>query len=127
MVLAGNSRWDARLSGRSSTGHRMRLLETDGNGRWHVDGTWAPHLDGCMDVDLESSASINALPVHLVRGPLSLQQRLSEVVRGDVHALPQVEPVRAVSLHSGIEVEYGAARIGGTPLELGEQHLSYAL
>jgi uncharacterized protein len=28
------------------------------------DGDIAPHLDGCLDVDLESSAMTNALPVH---------------------------------------------------------------
>jgi uncharacterized protein len=29
-----------------------------------VDGASAPHLDGCLDVDLESSAVTNTLPVH---------------------------------------------------------------
>jgi hypothetical protein len=33
-------------------------------GRWAVDGAAAPHLDGCLDIDLESSAVTNALPVH---------------------------------------------------------------
>jgi hypothetical protein len=40
------------------------LLEVDQTGRWLVDGDPAPHLDGCRDVDLESSAMTNALPVH---------------------------------------------------------------
>ena len=40
------------------------LLEADGGGRWRIDGRAAPHLDGCLDVDLESSAMTNALPVH---------------------------------------------------------------
>jgi hypothetical protein len=31
---------------------------------WRVDGEAASHLDGCLDVDLESSAMTNALPVH---------------------------------------------------------------
>jgi hypothetical protein len=33
-------------------------------GRWLVDGRPAAHLDGCLDVDLESSALTNAFPVH---------------------------------------------------------------
>jgi len=54
----------AHISGRSASGSRSAVLEADGAGRWRVDGTRAPHLDGCLDVDLESSALTNALPVH---------------------------------------------------------------
>lgn len=54
----------ARVTGRSSTGLRTRLLAGDGEGHWRIDGKPAPHLDGCLDVDLESSAMTNALPVH---------------------------------------------------------------
>ncbi len=32
--------------------------------RWLVDGVPDPRLDGCLDVDLESSAVTNTLPVH---------------------------------------------------------------
>jgi len=39
-------------------------LSADGAGRWTVDGERAPHLDGVLDVDLESSAFTNAFPVH---------------------------------------------------------------
>jgi len=53
----------ARISGRSAMGPASALLEADGAGRWLVDGVPAPHLDGCLDVDLESSAMTNALPV----------------------------------------------------------------
>jgi len=54
----------AWVTARSDTGSSTRLLETDGQGRWSIDGEPAPHLDGCLDVDLESSALTNALPVH---------------------------------------------------------------
>jgi hypothetical protein len=54
----------ARVIGRSDTGMRRRLLEGDGEGRWRIDGGPAPLLDGCLDVDLESSAMTNSLPVH---------------------------------------------------------------
>lgn len=59
---AGATR-SARVSGRSSAGSCSIVLEGNGKGRWLVDGERAPLLDGCLDVDLESSAMTNALPV----------------------------------------------------------------
>jgi hypothetical protein len=53
----------ARIRGRSAAGFSSALLEADGAGRWLVDGVPASHLDGCLDVDLESSAMTNALPI----------------------------------------------------------------
>ena len=53
----------ARIRGRSAAGSSSALLEADGAGRWLVGGAPAPHLDGCLDVDLESSSMTNALPV----------------------------------------------------------------
>ena len=57
----------ARVSGRSDAGHRTTSLTVDSAGRWQIDGLPARHLDGCRDVDLESSAMTNALPVHRLR------------------------------------------------------------
>ena len=54
----------AAVSGRSPLGARSTVLEAVAVGRWLVDGLPAPDLDGCLDVDLESSAMTNALPVH---------------------------------------------------------------
>ena len=54
----------ARITGRSASGIRQVQLEADGLGRWQVDGEAASRLDGCFDVDLESSAMTNTLPVH---------------------------------------------------------------
>ena len=54
----------ARIIGRSPRGVRSRVLESDGNGHWLVDGTAADELDGCLDVDLESSAMTNTFPGH---------------------------------------------------------------
>ena len=53
----------ARIRGRSPAGFSSALLEADGAGHWLAGGIPAPHLDGCLDVDLESSAVTNALPV----------------------------------------------------------------
>jgi hypothetical protein len=60
-----------RVFGRSRHGSRATTLHSDGAGNWLVDGESVRGLDGCMDVDLESSACTNALPVHrlgLARG-----------------------------------------------------------
>jgi uncharacterized protein len=53
----------ARVTGRRAAGSRSVLLLGDGRGRWRVDGRPEPLLEGCLDVDLESSAMTNALPV----------------------------------------------------------------
>lgn len=61
-----DARWrtrSTRVWGQSSRGRREVLLESDGHGHWLVDGGATPHLDGCFDVDLESSALTNAFPV----------------------------------------------------------------
>lgn len=57
----------AHVVARSSLGRRELRLEADGNGAWLVDDHPAPQLAGCLDVDLESSAFTNALPVHRLR------------------------------------------------------------
>ncbi|MGP3955589.1 putative glycolipid-binding domain-containing protein [Nonomuraea sp. 3N208] len=65
-----DSQWITRraeVTGRWVTGSRRTTLESDGDGHWLVDGSPAPHLDGCFDVDLESSAMTNAFPVHRMR------------------------------------------------------------
>ncbi len=54
----------AHIVGLSELGTREVGLEVDGNGRWRIDGRPAPHIDGCLDVDLEASAFTNAFPVH---------------------------------------------------------------
>ena len=53
----------AQITGRSVSGVHEVRLEGDGTGGWRVDGTPAPELDGCLDVDLEASAFTNAFPV----------------------------------------------------------------
>jgi hypothetical protein len=53
----------ARITARSALGSVERLVESDGAGHWLIDGFDGSHLAGCLDVDLESSAMTNALPV----------------------------------------------------------------
>jgi hypothetical protein len=54
----------AQITGRSASGVRHAQLETDAQGHWRINGEPVSHLDGCLDIDLESSAMTNALPVH---------------------------------------------------------------
>lgn len=66
-VITLDPGWSTRrawLSGRSASGSHELALAADGTGSWRVNGAPAPHLDGCLDVDLESSALTNALPIH---------------------------------------------------------------
>jgi uncharacterized protein len=60
----------ARIRGQTAAGSCSTTLEADGAGRWLVDGEKAPHLDGCLDVDLEASAMTNALPVRRLDLPV---------------------------------------------------------
>ncbi len=68
--IALDERWitrTARVWGWSAVGQQDVTLEADGAGLWHVDGAATPELDGCLDVDLESSACTNTIPVHRMR------------------------------------------------------------
>jgi uncharacterized protein len=53
----------ARVRAHSHVGERALEVTTDGAGSWRLDGRPAPHLDGCLDIDLESSVLTNAFPV----------------------------------------------------------------
>ncbi|HWC39241.1 MAG TPA: putative glycolipid-binding domain-containing protein [Acidimicrobiales bacterium] len=61
---AGWSTRRARIATRTVSGRVERLVESDSAGHWFIDGVEAVHLEGCRDIDLESSALTNALPVH---------------------------------------------------------------
>jgi hypothetical protein len=52
---------------RSRHGGGEVRLEAGGAGGWRVNGAPAPELDGCLDVDLESSALTNAFPIRRLR------------------------------------------------------------
>ncbi|MDQ7802446.1 putative glycolipid-binding domain-containing protein [Amycolatopsis sp. A133] len=56
----------ARIGG---AGARELEVEADGRGHWRLDGRPAPHLDGCLDLDLESSVMTNTFPVHRLALP----------------------------------------------------------
>jgi uncharacterized protein len=101
---------EARATSRTASGSRESLLACDGQGRWRVDGVPAPHLDGCLDVDLESSALTNTLPVH----------RLG--LAAGSHAATPAAYVRALDLRAE-RLEQSYARL---PDEAGHQRYRYA-
>ena len=101
---------EARVTARTATGLRETVLAGDGEGRWRVDGRPAAHLDGCLDVDLESSALTNALPV----------RRLGLAAGGSAGA--PAAYVRALDL-SAVRLEQSYARL---PDEGGSQRSRFA-
>jgi uncharacterized protein len=71
-VIEADAAWatrSAQIRGRSIEGPCSAMLEADGAGHWLVNGAPAPHLDGCLDIDLEASAMTNALPVRRMTLP----------------------------------------------------------
>lgn len=54
----------AQITARYPDARRAVTVQSDGLGRWQLDGVPAPELDGCLDVDLAASVFTNALPVH---------------------------------------------------------------
>jgi uncharacterized protein len=66
-VIDVDARWRtirAEVRSRTADGDARTLIESTGDGSWRMDGEPAPALDGSYDVDLESSACTNLLPVH---------------------------------------------------------------
>ena len=53
----------AQIVTRTPSHETETRVEADGEGHWLIDGVEAGHLDGCLDLDLESSALTNAFPV----------------------------------------------------------------
>ncbi len=56
----------AVISGSSPEGARQIEVEADGEGGWTFDGAPVPEVEGCLDLDLESSSLTNAFPVNRI-------------------------------------------------------------
>jgi uncharacterized protein len=105
----------ARIRGRSAGGFSSALLEADGAGHWLADGKPAPHLDGCLDVDLEASAMTNALPVRRMGLPAGAQQAApAAYVRAVSLAVQRLEQtyVRTADEASCQRYDYAAPAFG---------------
>jgi hypothetical protein len=96
----------------SATGERELLLSHDPAGRWRIDGVLAPALDGCLDVDLESSACTNMLPVRRAALPeLQTMSAPAAYVRVPDLAVERLEQTYLrLASDDGIRFEYRAAR-----------------
>lgn len=102
-VLTIDANWvtrRAQVRGRAEGRSETRVLEADGEGRWTVDGAHAPELDGCLDVDLESSAVTNTLPVHRLALPdgATAEAPAAYVRALDLDVLPLAQTYRADGL-----------------------------
>jgi hypothetical protein len=86
-------------------------LRHDGAGRWTVDGTPMPQLDGCLDVDLESSACTNTLPVHRLAPDVGPCDAPAAYVRADGGVERLEQTYRRVGEHeNGWSYDYEAPR-----------------
>jgi hypothetical protein len=106
-----------RVRSRSAAGYSLTLLEADGAGRWLVDGAPAPYLNGCLDVDLESSAMTNALPVRRMRlAPGARAAAPAAYVRAIGLAVERLEQtyLRATDKASRQRYDYAAPAFGFT-------------
>lgn len=62
-----NERWmtkAAQVWAWSHLGSHTVQVDTNRAGQWSVNGSVAPELEGCLDVDLESSCCTNTIPIH---------------------------------------------------------------
>jgi uncharacterized protein len=107
----------ATVLGDSESGARSTRLTSDGRGHWQVDGRAAPHLDGCLDVDLEASAVTNAFAIHRLGLGMGAQSDApAAFVRAlDVDAL-RLEQIyaRTADAGDGPRYDYSAPQFGFT-------------
>lgn len=100
---------EARVAARTASGRRETVLACDGEAHWRVDGHQAAYLDGCLDVDLESSVLTNTLPVH----------------RLELAAGARAEAPAAYIRALGLSAEPLAQTYARLPDEGGRQHYRY--
>ncbi|MGY4859133.1 putative glycolipid-binding domain-containing protein [Cryobacterium sp. AP23] len=68
--IEADRRWQTRrvdASNSTMRGERRVSIHRAADGHWEVDGHPRADLDGCVDVDFESSSATNTLPVHRIR------------------------------------------------------------
>jgi uncharacterized protein len=92
-VIAVGRDWSTRRARvRSRSGSGSREVELEADGAWRIDGVAVAHLDGCLDVDLESSALTNAFPVRRLRlGPGATGDAPAAYVRAADLAVERLE------------------------------------
>lgn len=97
---------------RTADGLSRVSLRHTGKGNWTVNGVPSAELDGCIDVDLESSACTNTLPVHRLASAVGSQEVPAAYVRVAGTAVERLEQTyrRDHSRVDGPHYEYAAPR-----------------
>jgi hypothetical protein len=101
----------ARVWTWTGMGVTQSWLFHDGAGRWTVNGRRAPHLDHCLDVDIEASACTNAFPAHRFTPDVDLTCDAPAAyvrVSGSVERLEQTYRPRAPDKAGGQGFDYAA-------------------
>ncbi|MCH1865158.1 putative glycolipid-binding domain-containing protein [Nocardioides sp. CFH 31398] len=102
----------AEVRSLTADGEARLVLERDAGG-WSVDGVRRPDLAGLVDVDLESSAVTNTLPVHRLepgRGTPTPAPAL--FVRATTLAVEVLEQTYTALDDTGLAFAYAAPRFG---------------
>lgn len=82
-------------------GARAVTLSRDAEDGWIVDGEARPDLDGCVDVDFESSAVTNTLPLHRIAFEVGETVTVSSAfVRADDLRVERLEQTYALMARS---------------------------
>lgn len=104
--------WHARRGSILSTDGGRLALESDGPGRWLVDGVHDAALDGCLDIDLEGSALTNTASVHrLLLGVGEEAAAPAVYVRTNTLAVERLDQTyRRVAAADGFAFEYASPR-----------------
>jgi hypothetical protein len=107
--------WHARRGSIESADGGRLVLESEGRGRWLVDGTHDPALDGCLDIDLEGSALTNTAPVHrLGLGVDDVADAPAVYVRTNTLNVERLDQTyrRVPHVGDGFVFEYASPRFG---------------
>lgn len=105
-----DDRWaatDVTADAVSALGSRSVRLRADGAGHWQVDGSPAPHLTGCVDIDIAATPLTNTFPIRRLTDLPVGRSVTSPVAWVDVPSL-QVQRVDQTYRRLGLrEWEYG--------------------
>ncbi len=95
-------------------GSRELLLESDGKGNWHLNGSPAPELSGCLDVDIAATPFTNTFVIRRLRLPVG---RVGEV-RAVWVSIPHLEVAAVEQSYVHLEPRDGTDRyeyrVGGS-------------
>lgn len=87
-------------------GSRQLVLESDGNGTWHVNGSLAPELQGCLDVDIAATPFTNTFVIRRLGLPVG---RVGEVEVAWV-SVPELEVAAVKQSYAHLEPKSGTDR-----------------